>query len=195
MPVFISFDEFVYKRGEYAEEIYFVLNGKINYFYHNDLKTLSSVLKSNYFGDIEVVMRTERMYSTRAERDTELLSMNKFLLNLIENEYPGVWKSIKNNAIANEIINKRAIIKIEEQQRLHSGKIDFFQYRKNIDHRVTVYKETIKKNLSLGSKKKKKISLEFIQKEIKIISSTISNLRDEIENIKTKKYLINKPDS
>ena len=121
--------------------------------------------------------------------------MNKFLLNLIENEYPGVWKSIKNNAIANEIINKRAIIKIEEQQRLHSGKIDFFQYRKNIDHRVTVYKETIKKNLSLGSKKKKKISLEFIQKEIKIISSTISNLRDEIENIKTKKYLINKPDS
>ena len=103
------------------------------------------------------------MYSTRAERDTELLSMNKFLLNLIEIEYPGVWKSIKNNAIANEIINKRAIIKIEEQQRLHSGKIDFFQYRKNIDHRVTVYKETIKKNLSLQN-------IQFRLKQLSLVN-------------------------
>ena len=90
VPAFIQANDFVYKTREYSEEIYFIVKGKINYLYSDNMKILNSVLKGSYFGDIEIFMRAERIYSTRADRDTELLSMNKALIGAIKKDYPSV---------------------------------------------------------------------------------------------------------
>ena len=113
VPVFFGCNDFVYNRGEYAEEIYFIVKGKINYMSAENTKVISSVLAGGYFGDIEIVMRVERRYSARAFRDSELLLMNKFLIGAVQKEFPAVWKRIRNNAINNEVMNMRVLIGAE----------------------------------------------------------------------------------
>ena len=105
VPMYCARNDFVYNRGEYAEEIYFIVKGKINYMNIENIKIINSTLAGGYFGDIEVVMKVERKYAVKAFRDSELLLMNKFLIEVIQEEFPAVWKRIRNNAINNEVKN------------------------------------------------------------------------------------------
>jgi CRP-like cAMP-binding protein len=184
VPMLIQAEDFVYRRNEYAEEIYFITKGKVSYLYLDDTKPIRPVRQGNYFGDIEIILHKERIYSTKAHSNTELLSMNKQIISNIEREYPSVWKSIRNNSIATEILNKKKFIEIHELKKLSSGKVNFHEYRKNIERKVADYKITLKKNISALNKKNQEISLDFFFNEIKIINTSIVNLREEISNIK-----------
>ena len=89
LPLFIHKSELPYVRGEYSEEIYFILSGRISYIY-TDSSILCSCTKGEYFGDIEVIKSSERLYTTRAEKNSELLVMSKFLISTIQTEYPSI---------------------------------------------------------------------------------------------------------
>ena len=81
-PIFIQGQDFIYKTGEYAEEIYFIVKGKVAYTYGKENLELWCVNKGDYFGDIEVSMETLRKCSAKALRNCELLIMNKQVLSI-----------------------------------------------------------------------------------------------------------------
>ena len=193
VPMYCARNDFVYNRGEYAEEIYFIVKGKINYMNIENIKIINSTLAGGYFGDIEVVMKVERKYAVKAFRDSELLLMNKFLIEVIQEEFPAVWKRIRNNAINNEVKNMVVLVQAEELKLLNGGGISYKQYRDNIENRSSQYKTVIKKQLSGSKKKNEEEGLEFLHNEIKNINLSIFRIKEDIGSIlKTKSMEKNK---
>jgi Ion transport protein/Cyclic nucleotide-binding domain len=80
-PIYFNANEFIYRKGEYSEEIYFNMKGRIAYTFGNDNLCVFSVQLGDYFGDIEVALKRLRQCSARALRNSELLIMNKKVIN------------------------------------------------------------------------------------------------------------------
>lgn len=182
VPVFVKTDNFVYRKGEYSEEIYFVVKGKMNYMDEEDRKVLRSILSGRHFGEIEVVLKVERVYSVKAYKNSELLMMNKFILGVVEKEYPAVWKCIRNDALVSEISNRKAEIEAEEGRMLNSGIINFKEYKKNIERKFLEYKGKAKIQFA-RHRNKDKTSLEYLQREVKSIHFTVESLKEMIKNL------------
>ena len=111
-PLLVGYDETVYKQDDFADEIYFIVKGSVNYVYDEGL-VISSIHKSDYFGDIEVVFQVPRKFTAVSSRCLELLAMNRKILCKIKTEYSRVWDEIKSVAIdrdrKNKIIQARLI--------------------------------------------------------------------------------------
>jgi hyperpolarization activated cyclic nucleotide-gated potassium channel 1 len=50
-----SADTFVYAKGDIADEIYFMFEGKVNYVIGKKLLCFKSMVTGSYFGEIEVL--------------------------------------------------------------------------------------------------------------------------------------------
>lgn len=97
-PVAVMITDSVYKQEDFADEMYFLIKGTVEYFY-NDEYLISTINMSDYFGDIEVIFQIPRKYSARAKRNLELLSMNRTTLSNIKKEYFCVWDEIRVEAV------------------------------------------------------------------------------------------------
>lgn len=104
-PLLVGYDEAVYKQDDYADEIYFIVKGSVNYVFDEGL-VISSIHKSDYFGDIEVVFQVLRKFTAISSRCLELLAMNRKILVKIKTEYFRVWDEIKTVAIERDRKNK-----------------------------------------------------------------------------------------
>ena len=121
-------DKFVYKIGDYADEIFFFLRGKLVVTDESEENEMLSILPGGYFGDFEVIFNKPRMYSSKALSKCSLLIMNYDLLSTIKNDFPDVSKELENKALENEkmfellITNTKSInrIDLEVKNRKHA---------------------------------------------------------------------------
>ena len=51
----VSEGEFVYQEGEYPDEIYFLVEGRVNLVFGPNNDVFKSLQRGSYFGDIEVI--------------------------------------------------------------------------------------------------------------------------------------------
>lgn len=58
---------FVYKKGTYASEIYFIISGRVNYLYGVQNLVFKTMVQGSYFGEIEVLAKVPRRFSVMAE--------------------------------------------------------------------------------------------------------------------------------
>ena len=119
-PLYVRPSEFVYKQGDYSDEIYFVVRGWVNYVYL-DKHVISSIYRNDYFGDIEVIFQINRKNSALAKRNLELLVMNRKLLGNIKTGYMSLWEEMKTVALGRDRKNKA------EQGKLVRGSRNFVQ--------------------------------------------------------------------
>lgn len=117
-PMFVQGKEYVYNTDEYADEIYFVTKGKVDYYTLGIERSIKETQSGGYFGDIEVVLQVKRKFNAKAARNLELLVMRKSALNLTEKKFPLVWNEITKVAKKRNKAVERAIIEIEELSRL-----------------------------------------------------------------------------
>ena len=89
-PILINTNEFVYTKKEYAEELYFIVNGIVSYTFGKDNQVLTTMHPGLHFGDIEVMLQIPRKFSAKVIRESELLIMNKKLLREISEDYPNL---------------------------------------------------------------------------------------------------------
>lgn len=136
-PTFFEKNCFIYVKSEIADEIYFVVSGKVGYTVSTDNTIIKSVQKGGYFGDIEVFKEIPRKINVKVIRDTEVLSMNKQLILIIKHEFPRLWNDMKEIANNKDIINDRAIIENLVSIKRRQGK---YNSRKS-------YKQVVKKKL------------------------------------------------
>ena len=85
-PLSVKESNFVYKQNDFADELYFIVKGSVQYIY-NSIYVISSIYKSDYFGEIEIFMEVPRKFSAFATSNLELLAMNRKLLFNIKKEY------------------------------------------------------------------------------------------------------------
>ena len=187
LPLFINNQDHIYLKGEYAEEIYFVSKGKVSYLSCN-FAVLSSCNQGEFFGDIEVVKEIERIYTTRAEIKSDLLVMNKFLINTIKKDYPEIWGKFISNAFDKEMLNEKSTVEALELSRMRDGTITYEEYSQGLKQRKKNNRVLEKMKLIniLVKREKKKITVEFLQSELDSVKYNLETLREEISEFKYK---------
>jgi CRP-like cAMP-binding protein len=118
LPMFLQKDEFVYSELEFADEIYFVVRGRVSYNCDNDSISFYAVQRGDYFGDIEVLKGIARKYSAHAVRETEVLILKRDLLSEIKEKFQDFWSEIKKKAIRKEQAFEKIVIEMQEIIRL-----------------------------------------------------------------------------
>lgn len=151
-PIFIPANEVVYKGGEISDEIYFIAKGRVTYCFGAENNTVAWIHTGNYFGDIEVVMNSSRMFKAVAVYDCELFIMNRDLIELLIDTFHDVWESVCKDALAKYKLYQKTKIRLEEMQKLRmSGrlsKINFNEFKKMIEEKCEGGSEDMKKSES-----------------------------------------------
>ena len=136
-PMFLERNDYVYKKGEFADEIYFIVRGRISYVFGKEDTVLKSMQRGSYFGDIEVVKGISRKYHAKGVRSSELLIMHKQVVQQIIEEHSAVWEEIRKVALEREKLNEKAIIEIQELIRLRNNDelegINVKEFKNNVD--------------------------------------------------------------
>ena len=136
-PMLLEKDHFLYETGEFADEIYFVVRGRVTYTLNEEHVAFFAIQKGGYFGDIEVSKGIYRKYSARAVRNSELLVMNRELISGIESKFLDFWEEIKGEALVKEKTFEKMIIEIQEIMKLKSSgeleNINVQVFRKRIE--------------------------------------------------------------
>lgn len=188
-PIFVAFNDLVYSKNQYSEEIYFIVRGKVAYFFGDNNFELTQILKGCYFGDIEVVLQIPRKYSAKASKDSELLIMNKELIAEITQEYPKIWDEIKNFALKkNEIYEIEIIKRLESdfiKKKASITSMDPNKLNFSISKRLKKMEKYDKLNRKSGSvARTHKLSLEDLFEKLESMCSTISSLEKEVDSIR-----------
>lgn len=96
----------VYRIGDYADEIFFLVRGKVEVkagFGEEEL-SLVSLLPGCSFGEIEIVKQSNRIYSIQCCAKSSLLIMNYDLLEHIKSNFQSVWHDLVVQAHENDKI-------------------------------------------------------------------------------------------
>jgi hyperpolarization activated cyclic nucleotide-gated potassium channel 1 len=101
----------IYQEAEYADEVYFIATGRcaVVVRVEGQYTPVKKLQRGAYFGEIEVILGISRKYSVQALVDSDLLVMNKSLLQVIQEEFASVYRELVEIAEARDLINQRAI--------------------------------------------------------------------------------------
>lgn len=98
-------NEFIYLQGDYPEELYFIVVGRVNFVLSQNNTIFKTMVKGSYFGEIELLEQIPREFTTMTEGNCEFLVMNKSLFEVILKEYPKVSESFKAVASTRKVRN------------------------------------------------------------------------------------------
>ncbi|MFC1849535.1 MMPL family transporter [candidate division CSSED10-310 bacterium] len=104
--------ELLFEEGQFGYEMYTILDGEIEIYHdekiHGIKSTLAQLGKGKIFGEMSLFRVAERTASASALRDTELLVVNKDVLQYLEKQYPRIATIFYMNLARNlvEIIKK-----------------------------------------------------------------------------------------
>ena len=115
----------IYKKGRFADEMYFLVNGRVSYVYLYQSAKLSfkDIIKGSYFGEVEIIEQIPREFTAVALISSEMLIMKKDDFNYMLTQYPIIAKDIRflakerrkrNNKAKGEIIDILEIVKIRK---------------------------------------------------------------------------------
>ena len=151
-PIFIQENEAIYKEGEIADEIYFIIKGRITYCFGIESHNVAWIHVGNYFGDIEIVMNTSRIFKALAVQYSEILIMNRDLIEYVIETFHDVWEEICNEALNRFRLYQKAKIKIEEMHKLRASgklsKMNFHEFKKIVEEKCKGKYDDLKKSES-----------------------------------------------
>lgn len=117
----------LYSKGEYADEVYFVLEGRLACVYGDRNIAFKNVLQGAYWGEVELVNMIPREYSLMTEQWSDLLVMSKSLFEAMVSEFPAVAQKVKDTALIrraktqeclNEVLDIYETVEVRKQARL-----------------------------------------------------------------------------
>ena len=171
-PMFLERNDYVYTKGEFADEIYFIVRGRISYVFGREDIVLKYIQKGSYFGDIEVVKGIGRKYSAKGVRSSELLIMHRQVVQEIINEHPNVWEEIKEVALERERVNERAIVEIQEIINLrNSGELESI----NVKEFKRKVEELFEKRCKKLKEKHQVFTLKDLNNRIEVLRRILRN--------------------
>ena len=91
--------QFLHRKGDYADEVYFVLTGRLACVYGPRNTAFKSIVAGAYWGEVELIELIPREYSVMTEEDCELLIMSKGLFETMMGEFPTVAQKVRETAI------------------------------------------------------------------------------------------------
>lgn len=119
-PLRYAEDTYLYREGEYADEVYFVTFGRANMVLKGLRVTYKSYLRGSYLGEIEVLRGLYRLATCIVIRNTELLGISKpDFLKLLE-EFPAEKRQLDSIASQRLRREKQAYVELLELIKLRA---------------------------------------------------------------------------
>ena len=91
-------DRIIYFKEEYADAVYFIVDGRVNFLIDNDTIAFKTVFKGSSFGEYEVVYNNPRLFSVLTETLVDLLVMYRPVFKFIKKIFPKVTNEIISQA-------------------------------------------------------------------------------------------------
>lgn len=170
--------EEIYAAGDSADDIYFLLRGKVNYLFNEYVFRVEA--PGSYFGDYEVFKRIAREYTIKTTCSSIVWIMGRNLVDLIINDFPLVYKDFLNYSMKNFKKVKASLAEIECFRELKGRSTT--EMRKSVSERYkTLIKNAANQNyrLNIGN-----ISFESEVDELvemlKYDSKVLGGIRDRL---------------
>ncbi|MCT4645304.1 MAG: cyclic nucleotide-binding domain-containing protein [Carboxylicivirga sp.] len=94
-PVFITPDNYVFKAGDEANSMYFVVNGELITLSESEDRELTQLRAGDYFGEIALLKNKRRSATIKALTYCDLYALNKKAFEQVYNKYPDVANTIR----------------------------------------------------------------------------------------------------
>jgi len=124
-PLQVNARDFLWKEGDSAESIYFLISGKVHLLSSEFLTPSDRVINQktsiifnrmpagSYFGEIEIIEKTNRSFSLQASRDSEVFYLTKHdYYNVIVQEFPHIHEEFTEIAKERDLRNLECINEI-----------------------------------------------------------------------------------
>lgn len=156
----------IYNKNEYADQIYFLIKGRVGYILnYNNLK-FKTIIHGSYFGEIEVIFRLNRKFGVITEEYCEILSMKSDVFYYMMEKYP---------VVAQEVM-ELADLKDENNNECFSQILDLVE-------KVEIKKEfTFDQLAGKKQEKKKPLTLNDMRSSLND-KKMIKNINNEMDNI------------
>ena len=107
-------NEVIYAENDYADYIYFIGQGIVHFIFGESNMTFRVLSPGEYFGDIEIVKHTRRMFSVISPNSCFLLGMGIGLINKVKHDFSKVWNelSLEVNVKQKKLIRSLAEMKV-----------------------------------------------------------------------------------
>jgi CRP-like cAMP-binding protein len=115
-------NEMIYEKNDFSENIFFVVEGRVNYVIGCNTIIFKTIMTGAYFGEIELVERTARKFTVRAETFCKFLVMSSQCFEYVLKEYPRIGTHIIKHAEKRNRKNKKAIKEIIKNSKM--GELD-----------------------------------------------------------------------
>jgi CRP-like cAMP-binding protein len=113
-PHQINNEETIYSEGQYADEMFFILKGRVNLVYGKVNMVYKSYLKGSYFGEIEIIENIGRIDTVLTFGGCELLVLAKEVLENVLEEHPKEGEELKRVAAERKKRHTGAKLKLKE---------------------------------------------------------------------------------
>ena len=188
--LFVEENEFIYKEGEYADEIYFITKGKASFVLKNG-EPYKQLNRGSYFGDIEVLEMVERKYNVMALLDCDLLTMNKNIVQHIKQEFISVYYEMKEVAIQRD--KYTCISKQEAKQLCKMREMPEFAHKSDLELKNIIRtsgRDDVQEQEESLRPKTKKPSLNYYVQDIRENKKQIQELKETLEDSNKMTYEI-----
>lgn len=129
-PHQINNEETIYSEGQYADEMFFILKGRVNLVYGTVNMVYKSYLKGSYFGEIEIIEKIGRIDTVMTFGGCELLVLAKEVLENVLEEHPKEGEELRTVAAERKKRHNEAKLKLKEllnKNILKDSKISLFK--------------------------------------------------------------------
>ena len=86
--------EVLYYRGSYADEIYFMGDGRVSFVLGSLAVPFKTMIPGSFFGETEVLEETPREYTAVAVIPTETFILSRAVLGILKDDFPQVTKQL-----------------------------------------------------------------------------------------------------
>jgi CRP-like cAMP-binding protein len=80
-------DDVIIQKGDTTEEMYFICRGEVQVFDEKD-EVVSELKEGNFFGEIGLLMSTERTATVKAKTSCDLFTLSKSVFGRILRDHP-----------------------------------------------------------------------------------------------------------
>lgn len=82
--------EVLYEKGQYAEDVFFISEGRVNFVYGKDYIEMKTMTPGSYFGEIEIMEDIPRKVTAITETKCDMYLMNSMIFFTVLREYPSI---------------------------------------------------------------------------------------------------------
>lgn len=188
LPNFVNADNFVYKFHDFPDEIYFLVKGRVVYINSENGTGIYTILKKDYFGDIEVLTKIPRKFSALSRNNCEMLCLTYQIVGRLKKDYPNIYFEMRGVAIERDRVLQITLKKIKELRKMEKQKSEsemsilkfqtFHKIRRDMK-KSEIYKKVVKRSLKSKSKVSKKLELiheklDSLQQNIHLATQSIN---------------------